>query len=384
MSASSVLWEFTHPDMGYTRGQPAVVPLPNGEFGVVVTSGYETGSADGHIWILDPADGSIIRTIVVDDSGDLGPPLVSDLNGDRVADRIYVGDTDGNLWRFDLTGSDPTAWGAPAALTSSGAPVPLFVAADDDGNPQAITGALTSAFNQKGAHMVFFGTGSFYRADDNVVEADPPVDSFYGIIDRGVEIPDRANMVEQEIMIEVSDTDARGVTNNAIDAAHDGWYLDLVWKAANNGPGAKGERVVSRPIVRGDRVIFTTLIPNPDPCSYGGSSWIMELNTFSGSRLNYTVFDLNADGDFSGLDFVTLVDADGDPLLDANGQPITIPASGYNPNIGITQTPAVVGIDEGDLKGDEIKVISGSSGELVRFAERGGIGVGRQSWRELR
>ena len=69
---------------------------------MVVTSGYDTGVDDGVIWILNPADGSIIHSITVPRSGDLGPPLVVDLNSDRVADRIYVGDTDGNLWRFDL------------------------------------------------------------------------------------------------------------------------------------------------------------------------------------------------------------------------------------------------------------------------------------------
>ena len=71
MNSSKVLWEFTHPDMGYTIGQTAIVPLPNGQFGVVVTSGYDTGNADGKIWILNPNDGSIIKTITVDNSGDL-------------------------------------------------------------------------------------------------------------------------------------------------------------------------------------------------------------------------------------------------------------------------------------------------------------------------
>ncbi len=68
---------------------------------------------DGVIWILNPADGSIIHSITVPKSGDLGPPLVVDLNSDRVADRIYVGDTDGNLWRFDLPGSNTSNWKAP-------------------------------------------------------------------------------------------------------------------------------------------------------------------------------------------------------------------------------------------------------------------------------
>ena len=373
MTAANVLWEFQHSDLGYTMGQPSVAPLPNGEFGVIVTSGY-TGNPGGKIWVLDPADGSIVHTFDVPNSGNLGAPLVVDLNGDRVADRIYVGDTEGQLWRFDLTGSSPSGWGPPPGLKSGGNPLPLFVAVDGAGNPQPITASLTSAFNERGQHMVFFGTGIFYQLDDNVVPPSPPVNSFYGIIDRGVQITDRTNLLEQEILAEqsVNGQRVRGVTANTMDFDDDGWYLDLMWKGKYSGPGAKGERVVSRALVRGDRVIFTTLIPNPDPCSAGGDSWLMELHSFSGGRLAYTVFDIDLDGDYDMQDTIQVVLPDG-------GGTIEIPVSGLDPDIGIIDTPAVlVGAE------DENKVVSGSTGELMRIKERGSISIGRQSWRQLR
>ena len=168
MDGSSVLWEFTHPNMGYPLQQPAVAPLPNGKFGVIVTSGFGAGGS-GHIWVLDPADGSVMQTISLPGSGDLGAPLLADLNGDRVADRLYVGDTEGNLWRIDLDGANPGNWGAPDSLLSGGNPVPLFVARDPSGTRQPITAPPVSAFNDQGEHAVFFGTGSFYQVDDNVV-----------------------------------------------------------------------------------------------------------------------------------------------------------------------------------------------------------------------
>ena len=376
MSSANVLWEFTHPSLGYTIGQPAVAPLPNGEFGVIVTSGYETGEDDGTIWILDPADGSIIHTITVTDSGDLGSPLVVDLNSDRVADRIYVGDSDGNLWRFDLVGDNTANWQPPAGLRSGATPLPLFVARDDLGNRQAITAPLSSAFNENGLHTIFFGTGSFYRVDDNVVPANPPVDTFYGIIDRGEEITGRGELLEQSILIEtaVNGTEVRGVTANEMQTGDTGWYLDLVWEGAFGGPGPAGERVVSRAAIRGDRVIFATLIPNPDPCSFGGDSWVMELNTFTGGRLDYAVFDLNSDNLFDEDDWIT--------VTDENGNSIRIPPSAIAPGINIVKTPAIIsGIGENQ---DEIKVMSGSSGQLIRISERGAVGIGRQSWRQLR
>jgi type IV pilus assembly protein PilY1 len=375
MSKFDARWEFTHPSLGVTIGQPAVAPLPNGKFGVVITSGYDTGLDDGVIFILDPANGDIMHSITLPDSGDLGPPLVADLNSDRVADRIYVGDTDGNLWRIDLAGSNMSNWTPPAGLLSGSTPLPLFVARDDNNNRQAITAPLSSAFNDYGMHTIFFGTGSFYRVDDNVVLDDPNVDSFYGIIDGGVPITDRSQLRDQEILaeVDVSGTRVRGVTANEIEPTHKGWYIDLEWAQAHGGPGPIGERVVSRATVRGDRVIFATLIPNPDPCAFGGDSWVMELNTFSGGRLDYAVFDLNNDAEFDDDDWITIVE---------NGVEVRIPPSAIAPGINIVKTPAIIsGIGENN---DEVKVMSGSSGQLIRISERGGIGIGRQSWRQLR
>ena len=376
ISENSVLWEFTHPSMGHTIGQPAIAPLPNGQFGIVVTSGYETGVDDGTIWILDPSNGSIIHSITVTDSGDLGAPLVADLNSDRVADRIYVGDTEGNLWRFDLVGSNTNNWRPPADLRSGSTPLPLFVARDAGGQRQAITAPLSSAFNDEGLHSVFFGTGSFYRVDDNVVLSPPDIDTFYGIVDHGEPISGRAELLEQSIIAEttVNGTRFRGVTEHEMQSGHSGWYIDLLWSGTYGGPGPDGERVVSKATIRGDRVIFATLIPNPDPCAFGGDSWVMELNTFTGGRLSYAVFDLNGDGLFDENDWIT--------VTDENGNEVKIPPSAIAPDINIVKTPAIIaGVGENQ---DEVKVMSGSSGELMRISERGSAGIGRQSWRQLR
>jgi type IV pilus assembly protein PilY1 len=225
--------------------------------------------------------------------------------------------------------------------------------------------------------MVFFGTGSFYRVDDNIVPDDPQVDSFYGIIDRGEPITGRDDLVEQAILTEqMTDTGrVRGVTDNAMEPDDSGWFLDLVWSSANGGPGPQGERVVTGALVRDDRVIFTTLIPSTDPCSYGGDSWLMELNAFHGGRLNYSVFDLDDDGDFESDDSITVTLSD--------GSEIEIAPSAVAPDIGIMQPPAIIA-GVGDDNADEVKVVSGSSGALIRINERGGINIGRQSWRQQR
>jgi len=371
VGADQFLWEFTHPDMGKTIQQPSIVALPNGEFGVVVTSGYKDvpDVGGGKVWILNAETGRPILTFELAGSGELGSPLVVDLTGDRIADRLYVGDTAGNLWRIDLEGANTSAWGVPTTLMSGTTLLPLFSAPDG----QSITAPLSSAFNNDGEHMVFFGTGSFYRVGQNVIELDPQIESFYGIIDRGNELQ-KGDLLEQEIIAEVVESSQRFrfVSDNPITDTDDGWYIDLLWKESLGGEGAKGERAVTRALVRGDRVIFATLIPSDDPCAAGGNSFLIEVDTSSGSRLAYSVFDTNGDGVFDENDFIIVIIDD---------EEVSLPASGLAPEIGIINSPTVLtGVGEGS---DETKVISGSSGQVITIQEAGSRSRGRQNWEQL-
>ncbi|TBU92953.1 pilus assembly protein [Phytopseudomonas dryadis] len=358
MSATKFLWEFTHPDMGYTIGQPAIVALPNGKFSVVVTSGYRsTQQNNAKIWFLDAADGSVMKTISLTTTGDLGSPLLADTDGDQVADRLYVGDTKGNLWRINLSGSSATDWATPTT--------PFFIAKDDSNNLQPITAPLSSTFNEKGQHMVLFGTGSYMNIGDNEIPTTPPIQSFYGIIDTGETIT-RGQLLAQTILSETTtgSFQGRALSNNTL-SDQKGWYLDLAWKAAQGGSGAKGERVISKATLRSDRVTFTTMTPSADPCKSGGTSWIMALNLSSGSRLNYTYFDTNKDGSLSDSDNTTVGD-------DKN-----VPVSGISdPDAGVIKgtTPMYRWL-----------CYSGSAGGAPQCIQvAGSQRYGRNSWQEIR
>jgi type IV pilus assembly protein PilY1 len=362
---ADVLWEFSHPEMGLTQQQPAIVALASGEFGVVVTSGYDTGEDDGRVWVLNASTGRPIETFTLTGSGELGSPLVVDLTGDRIADRIYLGDTDGKLWRIDIDDSNENQWGIPSALSDG----PLF----DAGTDQPITAPLASAFNEKREHMVYFGTGSFFKEGDNVVENDPEIQSFYGIIDSGIAIT-KSNLLEQEILARptVNGQGLSVVSNNEL-TSQSGWYIDLVYKESLGGNGADGERVTARALIRGDRVIFTSLIPSENPCEAGGDSRLYEVDSFSGSRLAYSVFDLNNDGKFDENDFVE---------IEVDGETVRVPVSAIDSEIGIINTPSVLtGVGEGN---DERKIISGSSGQMISIPEAGSATRGRQNWEQVR
>jgi len=364
VSTNNVMWEFTHPKMGYTTGQPALVALPNEKFGVIVSSGFhDTAPTEGYVWILDAETGSLIKQFQVASTGNLGAPLASDTDYDQVADRIYVPDTLGNVWRFDLNGSNASAWSAPASLGSA----PLFVAKDADGVRQPITAPLSSAFNDKNQHIVLFGTGSFQMVGDNEVPIDPQVQSFYSVIDGGLPIDGRSGLLQQEIIYEQNQSGQRlrAVSDNAMTSAQKGWFIDLAY-TGSGGQGPEGERVVAKAALRSGRVIFTTMIPSEDPCASGGTSFIMALDINSGSRLRYVFFDTNGDG---------VLDEEDTYVADENGD--GIPWSGIsNEEDGTTKgvTPLYKWLCYAGSGGGAPKCIP------VPGSQR----EGRNSWREVR
>lgn len=386
--ASSVLWEFSHEHLGYTLSQPTIVRLNNGQWAAIFGNGYNSlnqpaitnGPNDptAQLFIVNLADGSLIAQI---DTGarssnttgevpaglhnGLSTPTPVDVDGDRTTDYVYAGDLYGNLWKFDLTGSQINGWGV--AYKSGQTPVPLFRATDASGNRQPITSRVEVGSHSEEGRMIYFGTGKYLETGDNTVPADPLVQTFYGIHDDDPNSLNsartRSNLQEQEIIAERTefDTRVRAVSDNTVASTQRGWYLDLV-SPVN---GAEGERVVSNPILRAGRVIFTTLIPDPDPCSYGGTSWLMELDAQSGGRLNYSVFDLNDDGRFNEQEYI-LVDGE------------MIPVSGVGSD-DIIESPAIVSAGE-----VEYKYASGSSGTIHVVTELGDGQSARQSWRQIK
>ena len=59
------------------------------------------------------------------------------------------------------------------------------------------------------------------------------------------------------------------------------------------------------PTIRAGRVVFNTLIPNTDPCGFGGNGWVMEVDVMTGNRYDTPTFDTNGDGQISIADLVT-------------------------------------------------------------------------------
>ena len=391
-AGAKALWEFTDrddPDLGNTFGQPQVVKLANDKWAVIVGNGYNNSDADGHasttgraslfILFLDRTPGARTWTagthyVKLETSAGtpgnpngLAAPFPADVDFDGKVDYVYAGDLQGNMWKFDLTSSSPASWN----VAQSG--LPLFTAVDPLNAGQPITASAEVIRHPLGGFMVLFGTGIYLQPTD----PSPPYQrqSFYGIWDRndGSTVSGRGVLQPQTVEGEVAAGNAvyRVTTNHTVDwGSQRGWYLDFPTVS-----GAEtGERVVYPPQIRFGRVVFPTLIPSTSPCDKGGTSWLMEMDAVSGSRLSASPFDVNNDGVFSGGDLVS------HPTSGA-----AVAVSGRRSQVGITPMPTVISGTPPMTTGapKEYKVSSGSSGGVESVSESVAGARGRIAWREI-
>lgn len=387
-AADLVLWEFDDSDdadMGYSYGKPQIAKMANGRWAAVFGNGYNNTEADGHasstgrgvLYVVDLETGNLIRKL---DTGvgstttpnGLATPTLVDFNGDMVVDFIYAGDLRGNVWKFDVSNANPGQWDSDYKAGSSARP--LFTTEAD----QPITTQPQLAFHPDGrpGFMVYFGTGKYLEINDNSA-AGQATQAFYGIWDKNessLTVFDSSNLVEQTIdnqYAEGFDTDGdaandafyvlREMSDNNLDfASAMGWKINLRPQLVEGSANADnfGERQVSNAIVRDGRVIFTTLLPSQQPCDFGGSSFVMQVNYRDGGALGYPAFDLNGDRVFDEVD---------------------TNASGRMSDVGIVPTLSVLSDADRD-----VAFGSGSSGDVdVLELNTGTTATGRQSWRQL-
>jgi len=372
-------------NLGFTLPQPSLVRMANGQWAAIIANGYNSLGNSAILYIVDVETGELIRSIDTKAVGTVGfpnglsTPIAVDVNNDRIADAIYAGDLRGNMWKFDVSNANPSQW--DVAYKSGATPKPLFVAcAVDTANcsnvdRQPITAKPqvgNPAGNQVGGGvMVYFGTGKYFEVGDNDVDAnddgivDAQTQAFYGIWDKGATVTRLADLQQQTIIrdLTLGGFEVRESTNAVVDyTTKKGWFMQLL------SPGKQGERLVSAPLLRSGRIIFATLIPSTEACDFGGTSWLMELDSYTGSRLPTPPWDVSGpnnvpDGVIDQYDYINY--------------PGVAP-SGKKSTIGIIKTPGVV--SAGTL---EYKYTSGSSGSLEVTTESAGGAAGRQSWKQL-
>lgn len=385
--SSVVLWEFTDrddADLGYTFSRPVVRRMNNGKWAVVFGNGFNNTTGDGklsstgraYLYVL-PIDGPGGGTwdlgtdyykIEIEAPDETGTPL-NPANGlatvtpidrdlDGTVDFFYAGDRRGNLWKIDVSSTNPTEW--KSAFGTASAPQPLFSATHTTGSTtkqQPITTGVEVSAHPNGGFMVMFGTGSFIEATDGLAPFN--TDSFYGIWDKddatvtseGTKVT-RDKLQKQKITkslasdgleylflsscrpnysnVVVDNSNVNGdlcpsdVAYSAGTGQQLGWVVDLL---------ADGERVASdMPFVQSGVLTITTVQPSADPCAGDTIGRGYYLNYLTGGATASPVFDLNGDGIINDFD---LISTDG-----TTGSSTGVAPSGVVFQGGASKTPA--------------------------------------------
>lgn len=354
-------------DLGYATSVPVVQMLNNKDggspaqnhWGVIFGNGANATSGVATLFVLfhdlgidgwDAGDFVKITTDAgVPGSGEylagypnfLGAPTAVDLDLNGTVDLVYAGDRLGNLYRFDLSDSDPDNWDV----------VRLFTATYDDNGtdvPQAILARPTVIkLSDQPGFMVVFGTGAYLTPND---AANTEIQSIYAIWDRLDGSPATAsastkenNLVERVMQNVVDDSGAENVTRRILldlpdgeefaltvgSATEDpvyGWYIDLDMERAEETisgatnpdtsgmapPSAQfpGEKAIRRIVFRNGALITTTVLPATDEFSCTGvrPGSILIIDALSGGDFGEPIIDFDRDGE---IDEGDLVEVDG-------------------------------------------------------------------------
>jgi type IV pilus assembly protein PilY1 len=372
-----VLWEFTHPELGYTYSKPTITMVGNSSssrWAAIFGNGYnDSGTGKAKLFILyldaDLSDGWTLGSdyqIISTESGStttpngLASPSIVDTNADGIADRAYAGDLLGNMWAFDLS-SYSVAYNTGSGSTT---PKPLFIAKDSYGNIQPITSKPSISFHPAESLsgnepnlLILFGTGKYIELSDL---SDTSKQTFYGVWDNGNSLSSsltRSNLQSQTItsgtFLSSNGTEVRLISDNTVNyKTKYGWYIDLP---------SNGERTVVDSQIRGDLVFFNTWLPSADACSSGGSGFLMSVNLVDGSAPDYVAFD--TDG-VEGL-------SEGDYVQGPNGTNDLQVAIGQYFNNGLPASSSFLsnyqytpGTANTDIQKREIERLSGETGRF--------------------
>jgi type IV pilus assembly protein PilY1 len=363
-----LMWEFTHPELGEGVKSVSVIPVNEevSEWQVVFGNGYNSDSGKAALFALDLTDGTLVggAPVIVGASTENGMAGVTAINSgdDFYANVIYAGDLQGNMWKFV-----PAKTGWKAAFGNVNTPEPLFIAKSGTGRRQPITSRPEVTVTDSDKNVVVFGTGKYLESSDI---GDLGTQSIYGIFDSDLkDTVDKSDLLEQtitaegKVMVSGESRPYRLFSDTDIADTNAGWRIDLV----SPNEGKQGERIVARPTIRGEAVVFVSLIPSASPCDGGGSSWLIAISKNNGGAIDGGVIDVNEDGKIDENDYV-------------NDGGVKVPVS----SIGFDSILSRVNFIGGKGNVDQ-GYGSTSDGDIARVGLKGLGGLlGRQSWRQLR
>ncbi|HGG9448014.1 TPA: PilC family type IV pilus tip adhesin, partial [Neisseria meningitidis] len=254
--------------LGYTVGTPQIGKTHNDKYAAFLASGYATKDINNgenktalYVYDLENNNGTPIAKIEVPNGkGGLSSPTLVDKDLDGTIDIAYAGDRGGNMYRFDLSGNDPTKWSARAIFS---------------GNKPITSAPAISQLKDK--RVVIFGTGSDLSEED-VDKKDEQY--IYGIFDD--------DTVANNVNVKLS-----GLGGGLLEQElkQEDKTLFLTDYKRSNGSGSKGwmvklqpgQRVTVKPTVV-LRTAFVTIRKYKDN-GCGAETAILGINTADGGKL---------------------------------------------------------------------------------------------------
>ncbi|HFB2579949.1 TPA: PilC family type IV pilus tip adhesin, partial [Neisseria gonorrhoeae] len=254
--------------LGYTVGTPQIGKTQNGKYAAFLASGYaakDIGSGDNktalYVYDLNNTLGTPIAKIEVKDGkGGLSSPTLVDKDLDGTVDIAYAGDRGGNMYRFDLSNSDPNKWSVRTIF--------------EGGKPITSAPAVSRLADKR---VVIFGTGSDLSEQD-VVGTDQQY--IYGIFDDD----------KPTVNVKVTNGTGGGLLEQVL--SEENKILFLINNKASGGSADKGwvvklregERVTVKPTVV-LRTAFVTIRKYTGNDKCGAQTAILGINTADGGAL---------------------------------------------------------------------------------------------------
>ncbi|HIH9371851.1 TPA: PilC family type IV pilus tip adhesin [Neisseria gonorrhoeae] len=253
-------------ELGYTVGTPQIGKTQNGKYAAFLASGYaakDINSNDNktalYVYDLGNTLGTPIAKIdVPGGKGGLSSPTLVDKDLDGIVDIAYAGDRGGNMYRFDLSNSDPNKWSAKAIF---------------EGTKPITSAPAVSRLKDK--RVVIFGTGSDLTEDDVL---DTKEQYIYGIFD-----DDKGT-----VNVKVTNGTGGGLLEQVLSEENKTLFLNK----RSDGSGSKGwvvklkegERVTVKPTVV-LRTAFVTIRSYTGMDKCGAQTAILGINTADGGAL---------------------------------------------------------------------------------------------------
>ncbi|EMT5377933.1 pilus assembly/adherence protein PilC, partial [Neisseria gonorrhoeae] len=252
-------------ELGYTVGTPQIGKTRSGKYAAFLASGYaakDIGSGDNktalYVYDLNNTLGTPIAKIEVKDGkGGLSSPTLVDKDLDGIVDIAYAGDRGGNMYRFDLSNSDPSKWSVSTIF--------------EGGKPITSAPAVSRLADKR---VVIFGTGSDLSEED-VVGKDQQY--IYGIFDDD----------EGTVNVKVTNGTGGGLLEQVLKEENKTLFLNK----GSDGSGSKGwvvklkegQRVTVKPTVVLRTAFVTIRKYNDGGC--GAETAILGINTADGGAL---------------------------------------------------------------------------------------------------